>query len=426
MKLISLSTEQAPPISVPLRFFAVAPFFLLLAALILAMTAGNPFANIRTPALIAATHSITLGFVTMIMMGALQQVLPVVLGSTLPAPRLLAWLTQLPLISGTLLLSGGFLSGRPELLSAAWPTLGLAFAVFIGATLFGLARASTQNASKTAIVLSIFALIGAVTLGMLMLYGYSMGLPFHYASIATAHITLALGGWAMLLIIGVSYQVVPMFQLTPQYSKWLTASLAPVIFAVLLIKMILLVIDSPPRWAEFIADNLFWLFSIFFSIATLMLQHWRKRRIPDATLQFFRIGMVSLLSVSLLAIATQTLIRSERLQIVAALIFILGFAMSLILGMLYKIVPFLIWFHLFRGGSFLNIPNMKEIIPEPWIWRHLWLHLGTLAVALLAPCWMVAAWLLMLCLLLQGLLLGYTLFGAIAVYRRTLYRLEQA
>jgi len=259
----------------------------------------------------------------------------------------------------------------------------------------------------------------------LLTYGYSTGLPLNYASLATAHISLALGGWVMLLIAGVSYQVVPMFQLTPQYSKWLTASFAPVIFVILLNKIILLVIEEPPRWAEFFADNMFWLFAIFFSLATLMLQHRRKRRIPDATLVFFRIGMISLLGVALFAIATQTFISSERLKIMAGLIFILGFSMSLILGMLYKIVPFLIWFHLFRGGSFHQIPNMKEIIAEPWIWRHLWLHLCTLAAALLAPCWMIAAQLLMLCLLLQGLLLGYTLFSAIAIYRRTLLQLEK-
>lgn len=425
MKLISLSTEQAPPIFVPLRFFAVAPFFLLLAALILAMADGNPFGHTHTPALLAATHCITVGVITMIMMGALQQILPVVIGSSLPAPRLIAWLCQLPLIAGTLLLSGGFVYGRPELLSAAWPTLGLSFAIFVGAMLFSLASAGTQNASKTAIVLAILSLGAAVLLGIVLLYGYSTGLSLHYTNLSTAHITLALGGWVMLLIAGVSYQVVPMFQLTPQYSKWLTASFAPAIFAILFIRLIILIIDVQANWAEVITKNMFWLFAIFFSLSTLALQLRRKRSIPDTTLQFFRIGMSSLLAVSLLAIITQTLILSEQVKIMAALIFILGFSMSLILGMLYKIVPFLIWFHLFRGGSFHSIPNMKEIIPEQWIWRHMWLHLFTLAAALLAPCWIIAARLLMLCLLLQGLLLGYTLYNAFAIYRRTLYRLKQ-
>jgi hypothetical protein len=431
MKLISLSTEQAPHIGVPLRFFAVAPAFLILGALMLAMNDGNPFMHLHTPALLAATHSLTLGFITMIILGALQQVLPVVVGNSLPFPRMVACLSHLPLIAGTLLFSGGFLLDRPELLSAAWPTLGLAFAAFICAALFSLARSTVQNASKTAIILSVLALLAAVAIGMLLLYaysngGYSTAHTLNFSGLSTAHILLALGGWVLLLIVGVSYQVVPMFQLTPQYSKWLTLGLAPAIFSDLLLQLSLFLLDTPPRWLEFFAVNLFWGLTISFSVATLMLQYHRRRRIPDATLIFFRIGMISLLCVALFALATQTVVNTELLKILAGLIFLIGFAMSLILGMLYKIVPFLIWFHLFSGGSFHSIPNMKEIIPEPWVWRHLWLHLATLAAAIMAPFWMIAAQLLMLCLLLQGVLLGYTLFTAIAIYRRTRRRLEQA
>ena len=425
MKLIALSTEQAPHISVPLRFFAVAPLFLMLAALMLAMGNGNPFTNIYTPALLAATHSITLGFITMIMLGALQQVLPVMIGSSLPAPRLVAWLSQLTLITGTLLLSGGFILGKPELLNIAWPTLGLAFVTFISAALISLARTAVQNASKTAIFLAILALAGAAVLGMLLTRGYATGLSLNYLRLTSAHVSLALGGWVMLLIVGVSYQAVPMFQLTPNYPKWLTVSLAPATFIILLLNLALLLLNEPPRWAEFVAENLFWIFAICFATATLVLQNQRRRRIPDATLIFFRLGMISLLCVSALAMAVQNVSGLDSLKILAGLIFLLGFAMSLIFGMLYKIVPFLIWFHLFRGGSIHNIPNMKEIITEQWMWRHLWLHTCTLSAALLAPWWTIAAWLLILCLLLQGVLLSYVLFTAIAVYQRTLHHLEK-
>ena len=78
MKIISLNTEQAPPISVPLRFFTAAPLFLLLAALTLVSGADNPFADIHSPALLAATHCITLGFMAMIMLGAIQQILSLI------------------------------------------------------------------------------------------------------------------------------------------------------------------------------------------------------------------------------------------------------------------------------------------------------------------------------------------------------------
>lgn len=426
MKLASLSAEQAPPISIPLRFFIAAPVFLALVALLLATIGGNPFAALHSPEQIAATHHITLGFMAMVMLGAIQQLLPVVIGSPMPASRLVAWLTFLPLIAGTLALSAGFMLGKPVLLNLSWPLLGSAFLVFIAASLTSLARATAKNPTKNALLLAILSLAGAVTLGMLLAGGYANGLPLPYARLAAAHISLALGGWVLLLVIGVSYQVVPMFQLTPNYPKWLTTGLAPAIFAALLLNLALLVPESVPHWARFIAEGIFWSLAGCFAVVTLRLQSQRRRHIPDAPLSFFRLGMLSLLLAALFSLAALLLpAAGDQLRTLSALVFLLGFALSLIQGMLYKIVPFLVWFHLFRGGISTGIPNMKNIIPEPWMWRHLWLHGGTLLAALLAPWWNVAAWLVMLGLLLQGALLGYGVFTGIAVYRRTLKRIEQ-
>jgi hypothetical protein len=425
MKIISLSTEQAPQISVPLRFFTAAPLFLLLAALTLVSGADNPFADIHSPALLAATHCITLGFMAMIMLGAIQQILPVVIGSSMPASRLTSWLTFLPLLSGALLLPAGFLLGKPVLLDLAWPILGLAFITFSSAGLIGLARASARNAIRTAILLSILALGGAIALGMLLAHGYATGSPLPYAKLATAHISLALGGWVLLLIVGVSYQVVPMFQLTPNYPKWLANALTPAIFIVLVLSLLFLLIEPGPHWLVIIAQSLFWFLAGCFAVTTLRLQSKRRRRVADATLSFFRLGMMALLCAALLAFATLYFPENGRLATLSAVLFLLGFAMSLMHGMLYKIVPFLVWFHLFRGGVKGGVPNMKEVIPETWMWRHLWLHRSTLLAVLFAPWWNAAAWLVALGLLLQGLLLGYALFISIAVYRRTLDRIEE-
>ncbi|MDD5058195.1 MAG: hypothetical protein PHQ60_10000 [Sideroxydans sp.] len=427
MNIASLSTDQAPPISVPLRFFAVAPLFLVLAALMLAMSDGNPFAAAQTPALLAATHCITLGFMAMVMMGATQQILPVVIGSPLPASRWVAWLTSVPLGAGALSLCGGFMSGNARLFNLAWPLLGVAFLVFIIAAMLSLWRATAKNVTKTAILLSICALAAAVTLGILLARGFATGTALDYAALSVAHITMALGGWVMLLIVGVSYQVVPMFQITPAYPKWLSAVLAPALFAILLLNLALLLTGAEQTWIA-AAGISFWLLAVCFALVTLKLQSQRRRKVADATLNFFRLGMVSLLLAALLWLVALLLPAFDMpLRLLSAIAFIAGFAMSLIQGMLYKIVPFLVWFHLFRGGVNavkVGIPNMKEVIPERLMWWHLRLHGGTLLVALLAPWWNPAAWLAALGLLLQGILLGYAVFTGIAVYRRTLRRIE--
>jgi len=155
MRMTSLSTDQSPPLSIPLSFFAVAPLFLVLAAVLLAFAGGNPFTDPHDPALRAATHCVTLGFMTSVMFGATQQILPVLVGSKMPASRLVAIFSLLPLLIGTLSLCAGFILGKPALLNLAWPLLGIAFLIFIVASLVSLMRATARNDTRTAILLSV-------------------------------------------------------------------------------------------------------------------------------------------------------------------------------------------------------------------------------------------------------------------------------
>ena len=421
MRIASLSTDQSPLISIPFSFFALAPAFLILAAGILAIGGSDLLSSPHTPALLAATHCLTLGFMASVMFGAMQQILPVLVGSKMSASLLVARVTWLALLLGTLALCAGFLLGLPSLLSLAWPLLSIAFVIFIVASLISLVRASARNVTRTALILAVIAFALAVSLGILLAHGYATGASIPFAELASAHIHLALGGWVMLLVIGVSYQVVPMFQLTPNYPKWLTAVLAPAIFAALFASLPIF-----PHWINIIAECAFWLLSLCFALITLKLQWQRRRRVPDATLSFFRLGMISLILATLFSLLVLGYpAANPHLQTLSALAFLMGFAMSVIDGMLYKIMPFLVWFHLFRGGMKTDVPNMKQIIPESWMWWHYRLQLATLMTAACALFWSVALWAVVLGLLLQGLLLGRAVFTAIAIYRNNLIRINQ-
>jgi hypothetical protein len=78
--------------------------------------------------------------------------------------------------------------------------------------------------------------------------------------------------------------------------------------------------------------------------------------------------------------------------LIGALILV-GTAMSATNGMLYKIVPFLAWFHLQNRQMALGlvgkvkVPNMKELLPDPPARRQYFLHLATLSLIILAIFW---------------------------------------
>ena len=100
-----LSLEQAPPYEAPLKFFLTAPIFAVLAGLTAAFS--NSF-ELHDPKLIASIHLLTIGYMIMIIFGALQQMLPVVAGAVIPKAKLIANITYTLLIIGLIAFVFGF------------------------------------------------------------------------------------------------------------------------------------------------------------------------------------------------------------------------------------------------------------------------------------------------------------------------------
>ena len=390
-----LSFEQAPPFSLPLRFFLAAPLFLLAAAGLI-VASPDALASRWTPQALALTHALTLGFLAMVMLGALMQMLPVVAGSPLPAPRLVAWLSHIPLALGTVALMTGFLTAEPIAFGVSIALFGSSFAVFIAAAAISLARAAagvTVSGMRLALgCLGITVLLG---LALAMLRANGWGLPALEAAIAS-HVAFGLLGWVLLLVIGVAYQVVPMFQITPPYPPRLSRWLAGALFALLLLHAAAPLL---PGAAAFLVDAGLAGGILLFALATLRLQSRRRRKLPDVTLDYWRLGMASLIAcvaVWLAAIIWPAWADSDAYALLLGVLFFGGFAVSVVSGMLYKIVPFLAWFHLqaqlqARAGS---IPTMKEMIAERWMRWQFRLHLAAcvlLVAALLWPQWALAA-----------------------------------
>ena len=391
MTLTSLSLEQAPPISVPFRFFICAPLFLLLAGSALLVAGPETLASRWSPALLSITHLLTLGCMSMVMCGAMLQMLPVLAGSPVPNSRLAAWAIHPPLIAGTLLLSSGLYFSIPKLLLLAMPLLAFAFAAFLCIAIYSLARAPARNASTHAMALALAALSLTIGLGLLLATGMIGLLDLPMLPLIALHVNWGLLGWTTLLVMGVTYQVVPMFQLTPLFPRTVTRWLVSILFALLLLWSCHLLLPEPAAsiFSLITASGLAACITAFAAI-TLRLQHKRRRRVPDISMQFWRIGMLSLLTASLLWMAGQistTLADSTFFSLALGILFIIGFALSVIQGMLYKIVPFLVWFHLQSKLPSKQVPNMKSIISDHAARRHLYAHLATLLLCLASAMW---------------------------------------
>jgi hypothetical protein len=386
MSEAGLSYEQAPPFAAPLRFFLIAPLFLLLAAGLALFLPDWP-GNRWSPAALALTHLITLGYLAMVMFGALLQILPVVLGAPVPAVRLVAWLGLLGLSIGTPSLTLGFLHGEPLWLYAGMLFLATGVAPFIVAITISLIRTTAPHIAWPIRQASL-SLFVTVALGIGLAGGLAEIWPIPAAfELTTLHAAWGLIGWVLVLVIGVAYQVVPMLQITPPYPARLSRWLTWIMLAGLLMLSGVRIVES--ETVSNIGVLLIAAASIGFALTTLHIQSRRRRKIPDVTLDFWRLGMASLIIAALQFLLLTWLPETwlAPAQISLGLLFLLGFATSVISGMLYKIVPFLAWFHLKTqtGAKIGTIPNMKEMIPDRLARLHFRLHLAALALLLPAP-----------------------------------------
>jgi hypothetical protein len=415
-----LSFDQAPPISVPYRFFLTAPWFGVAAGLLLIWAGDDAVISRWTSAALALTHLLAVGFMLQAMVGAMLQFVPVAAGGNVWRPNLVAGLAHPLLILASIVLVVGFLSSNGLLFqfsAALFVPVVVLLVVVVGMALL---RTPAQGNTIWALRAAVVALAVTVLLGATMAEAIGRGRPWPLVEFANVHAAWGLGGWSLLMLSGVSYYVVPMFQLTPAYPTGFARWLPPALLAVLAVWSLQLT-GSSPDWQQWV-----WLAGLAlaaaFAAITLGLQQRRRRRIADPTMLFFRGAMICLLAVLVSGgamTAFPALAENPRSPYWLGVLILPGVFVSAINGMLYKIVPFLNWLHLQRAmGLGMLPPNMKEMIPDRAMSVQMRLHFAAVGLLLAAALWPSLARLGGGVFAASCALLGWNLIGAVRVYRR--------
>lgn len=389
-----LSLQQAPPITIPVRFFLSAPLFAVVAALLLLTNGPLALVSRWTSPVLAITHLLVLGYITMVMIGAMLQMLPVMAGAPVPRVVLVGSTVHTALLMGTALLAISFFTNSTAGFLIAGVVLSVGMILFISAASLALVRAEEKDPPDVlrGMKLSVVALTITIGLGLLLVGDYTEVLPFSLHSRWTnLHITWGIGGWVALLFIAVSYRLTPMFMVTPEYPDSIRRWFAIGLFGLLFLWTLLQVSGMFEVRLVYLekAVYLLWLFGVgLFIVATLVLQAKRKRKVPDNTLLFWRLAFALALLVLPLILIGKKFVPAQ-FNLLVGFILIPGIAMSLINGMLYRIVPFLSWFHLQHmqltlGRYDLQLPHMKSFISDRAARLQFGMHCLAIAAGVLA------------------------------------------
>ena len=207
-----ISTERAPSANVVVpHFLTGAIVFLILSILILSST-DIFFGHFYHPKLLAITHLTALGWVTMIIFGALYQLIPVVFETSLYSEKIAR--INLPIfLLGILGMAYAFWSSSfTSWLPWASALTALALILFAINVLLSVRTAAKKNYSARFIVSAVVWLLFTAILGLLMALNHRYSIldegNFTYLKI---HAHFGIVGWFLQLIMGVGSVLLPMF-----------------------------------------------------------------------------------------------------------------------------------------------------------------------------------------------------------------------
>ncbi|MDY0326856.1 MAG: hypothetical protein RBR07_01250 [Arcobacteraceae bacterium] len=366
MNFSGLSLDQAPPIFVPFGFFITASILGIFGSFHIAFFDYS----------YVYFHFITIGFFGFVMIGALFQMFPVMIGIGVKKVLPTFYIVFFSLLLGLICFYLGYTLDNHIFMALASLFLISGFLSFCLVFLYSLFSSSTHHdATSIAMAISLIFLTLGTLFGAYILAQYYIIQNSTFIIQHSLHINTLFFGTIFILIMGISFKIIPMFWVAKDYPIYCKKFILPLItFLVsgfILLQLFGINFDENIYYALFALPLL-----AFYSITIRRLKN-RKRRLTDYSIYFLYTGLSLGFIGALLLIAKNFITIDSHIFLT---LFGFGCVLSYIFGLLYKIVPFLCWFHLTSKGLF-DIPTIKEFIELKYIKAHFITHILFIAVS---------------------------------------------
>jgi hypothetical protein len=388
----SLLGANAPSVKLPLAFILAGLLslftgvaWLIEKPMILATYHYNQF-------VIAVTHLFVLGWICSVVMGAMYQLVPVALETKLFSERLAKIQFAFHVV--------GF-AGMVWMFNA-WNMkqvghFGCVMFVGVGLFVYNIARTLLRvpkwNVTATAVTAAIFWLSITVTVGLSIAAGKctyestdglvaaggvrqiiaglrAVGMfmsRFEPLGAMHAHAHLGSIGCFTMLIVGVSYKLIPMFTLSEVQSRRRAAASVALLNVGLAGSFVTILLRSP--WKLLFALVLIAALAIY-GVELIAILRARKRRVLDWGIKTFLTAIALLIPLSALAVILSWPglpfnAFTGQLENLYGFLGLLGVVSLAIIGMLYKIIPFLVWFGTYsKHVGRAQVPALSELYSE--------------------------------------------------------------
>ena len=296
---------------------------------------------------IAATHLVVLGWICSVLMGAMYQLVPVALETRLFSERLARWHLALHAVGFTGMVAM-FQVWNLKQVGHFGSILAVGAGLFVWNLGRTLARLPRWNLVAAGIASALFWLSLTMLAGLFLASAKCWPQINPFAPIAAMHAHAHLGGagFFLMMMVAVSYKLVPLFALSEVQSPRRAAASLVLLNAGVAGVFVTVLTASPwkPAFALVVAAGL-----LLHGLEIHAILRARKRRALDWGLKYFvtaigLLGPVTALGLLLSWPDLPATTLTTQLENVYGLLAFLGVVTLAILGMLYKIVPFLVWY----------------------------------------------------------------------------------
>ena len=362
-----------------MAYFASALLALVVAECLMVAGYGYPAVPIAAPETLVLVHVVAIGWLSLLMCGALFQFVPVLVArplhsNSLPLPTLGC------LVAGLVALLFAFLkmAGQIDLDLAYFPLAATLLAAGFTLVLWNLGR--TLWASRPLTLPARFVAVGLLSVGATAILGITFALILggvstnaHLLDVAALglpiHVIAGLGGWLTFTAIGVSYRLLAMFMLAPELDGPSTRGalyLGTAALGVAIVGGVATICFDGNLTITLSAAGLLGLCAIaLYGQDTVHLYRARKRRKIELN---SRMAILALASLAASAILIVVLLGLGVLgRHIGAVVFLVSFGWLSGLGLskLYKIVAFLTWLECY--GPVIGktpTPRVQDLVVE--------------------------------------------------------------
>jgi len=356
--MMKISQEFAPPFKLIAPFFILGSIFFVFATLFLYSfdLAAISYTN---PQLIAFSHLFLLGFVMMIIFGAMAQLVPVVLEVGHFGVELFYAIWPLLLI-GSVMMVFGFLYS-PALLPYGGMVVLISMMIFVAEIFLTIKKVEKLTLVMSSVLISNTFLFFGIIFGLLMALTFAGTLSLDIDALLRSHVYAVIGGYILITIMGLSIVLIPMFTLAHSFS------MKPLEIAMWMMSVAVVFVITGSLFDLALLNYIGYALApvamlIYFSlIYTLYKTRPRKENdVYALSVVFSYLSMV--VSTALFALYFFT--DNEVYLLAAGWLLFFGFFAFLITGHLYKIIPFLVWFERFSplvGKQ--KVPMLADMVP---------------------------------------------------------------